>query len=200
MKLTHAAMAAFAAVMATGRVAPAEAQSAKRPTAAAKPAKPAASTKSAPKSAPKAATGKTTVSYRGVPDKPDAATSHEVLLMAFRDNLVTLTKTLRGQGSGSAPVNVNVARPALAEIQRAYEQIMKHNEAQMEELGGTIDASTKAMTASRDARLGRIGKAISALDLVVNDPTPDPKEVALHSAAILRECAALTPLRAKATR
>lgn len=139
--------------------------------------------------------------YRGVaPDKLDAAASHEMLVMAHRDNLVTFTKALRGIGTPTAPVNVVVARPAMAEMKRSYEELMRHHEAQLEELAGHVDAGMTAGWQRLDARLGRIGQHLKALDLAVNDPTPDPKEVAMRSAEILKECAALSSLRAKATR
>ena len=118
--------------------------------------------------------------------------------MAYRDNLVMFTKKLRGNRAG--PVDVVVARPAMEEMKHSYEQLMKHHDAQLDDLSSRVDGPAASVKSQMDARLARIGTQLAALDLVVNDPTPDPREVASRSAAILKECAALTPLRAKATR
>ena len=57
-----------------------------------------------------------------------------------------------------------------------------------------------SITLRIDTHLATLDKSLRALDLVVNDPTPDPKEVSTRSAEILKECAALSSIRAKVVR
>ncbi len=56
---------------------------------------------------------------------------HHVLAMAYRDNLVTFARALRTQVTQSKSVNVDLARPAVSEMRRSFDQLKQHQQAQM---------------------------------------------------------------------
>lgn len=56
---------------------------------------------------------------------------HHVLAMAYRDNLVTFTQALQGQVRQSKTVNPDLARPAVAEMRRSFDQMRQYHQTQM---------------------------------------------------------------------
>lgn len=123
---------------------------------------------------------------------------HQVLAMAYRDNLVTFAKALRGHGSKQTPVNVDVARPAVQEMRRSYNEIVQHHSAQVALTTGNRDSSMSHKKAHIDSHLAALGQHLTALESVVNSATPDPQQVSAHTAEILKDCAGMSSLHSKA--
>jgi len=123
---------------------------------------------------------------------------HQVLAMAYRDNLVTFARALRGHGGDKTPVNLDVARPAVLEMRRSYNQIVQHHSAQAALMTGHMDSSMTSKKAHMEGHLSSLGEHLTALESAVNAATPDPKSVSAHTAEILKECAGMSSMHAMA--
>ena len=67
---------------------------------------------------------------------------HHALAMAYRDNLVTFAKALRGQVTHAKAVDLDLARPAVAGMRRSFDQMKEHHQAQMATAGRARSRST----------------------------------------------------------
>jgi hypothetical protein len=70
---------------------------------------------------------------------------HHVLAMAYRDNLVTFARALRTQVTQSKSVNVDLARPAVSEMRRSFDQMKQHHQAQMAMMGDQAKPAMSGM-------------------------------------------------------
>ena len=134
---------------------------------------------------------------------------HAALAMAYRDNLVTFARTLRDQVNHSQAVNLDLARPAVAEMRRSYEQIRDHHQAQMKTMGDHMntpmpDMTPKmqqqmpAMMARMESHFKMLNEHLTLLESELNASTPGPKEVVAHTTEILQECAEMSAMAGKA--
>lgn len=123
---------------------------------------------------------------------------HHVLAMAYRDNLATFARALRGQGAQSKTVNLDLARPAVAEMRRSFDQLKQHHQAQMTMVADQARAPMTPMMPNMDTRLTALSEHLTALESEVNASTPDAKAVAAHTTEILKQCAAMSAMSAKA--
>lgn len=125
---------------------------------------------------------------------------HHVLAMAYRDNLATFAKALQGQVAHSKTVDLDLARPAVAEMRRSFDQMQQHHQAQMTQMAMMGD-STKAPMAGAmqhmETHLTALSEHLTALEAEVNAGTPDPKKVSDHTAEILKQCAGMSVMPAK---
>lgn len=69
---------------------------------------------------------------------------HHVLAMAYRENLITFTRALQQQVTGSKIVDRDMARPAVAEMRRSFDQMQLHHKAQMAMMADQPMADKKA--------------------------------------------------------
>lgn len=60
---------------------------------------------------------------------------HHVLAMAYRANLETFARALLASSTKSKAVDVDLARPAVAEMRRSFDQMRQHHQAQMTTMG-----------------------------------------------------------------
>ena len=123
---------------------------------------------------------------------------HHVLAMAYRDNLVTFAKALRSEVTTSKTVNPDVARPAVAEMRRSFDQMKQHHQAQLATMGDHMDSSMTAMKQHTESQMRALSEHLGALDAEVNGPSPDGKKVSAHVTEILSECAAMSTMPRKA--
>jgi len=115
-------------------------------------------------------------------------TPHHVLAMAHHDNLATFATALQEHVAHSKTVDLELARPALAEMRRSFDQMQSHHQAQMARMPMTAD-STKAPMQHMETHLAELGKHLAALDSEVNAAAPDVKKVLDATAGILAQCA-----------
>lgn len=113
---------------------------------------------------------------------------HHVLAMAYRDNLATFARALRGQANQDKSVNLDLARPAVAEMRRSYDQIRQHHSAAMASMGAQAATPTPAPMQNLESHLTALGEHLTALEAEVNRATPDAAKVAEHSTEIVKEC------------
>lgn len=141
-------------------------------------------------------------SMKGMKDMPgmhDKMTGpHHVLAMAYGDNLATFARALRGNVSQSKTVNLDLARPAVAEMRRSFGEMQQHHKAQM---AMAADKAMPAMSAdmkqAMETHIAALNDHLTALESEVKGNTPDPQKVSEHATAILKECAGMSAMPGK---
>jgi hypothetical protein len=123
---------------------------------------------------------------------------HHVLAMAYRDNLATFARALRAQVSQSKSVNLDLARPAVAEMRRSFDQMEQHHQAQMAMMGDQTKPAMSGMIQQMESHMTALGEHLTALESEVNASTPDPKKVSEHTTEILKQCADMPAMHGKA--
>ncbi len=127
--------------------------------------------------------------------RDEAANPHQVLAMAYRDNMIAFATAMRTQASEGKSVDVDIARPAMTEMRRSYDKMTEHSEA----LALAADDSTKtrmaAMEHPMETHLAVIDAHLTALEMVVRSTTPSAASVADHTSAILKECEGMSAAR-----
>lgn len=134
---------------------------------------------------------------------------HYALAMAYRDNLVTFTRAVQHQAAGAATVDLDLARPAVLEMRRSFDQMQLHHKAQMTMMNGDMapmagDAMKHpmskpmmAMTQDMDTHLAALTEHLTGLEAELNASVPSPKNVSMHTAEILKHCAGMSGARGK---
>ena len=124
---------------------------------------------------------------------------HQVLAMAYRDNLATFARALRGQVNQSKSVNLDLARPAVAEMRRSYGQIQDHHQAHMRTMmSDHADSAMSANMKRMETRLTALGEHLTGLESAVNASTPDYRQVAEHATKLLNQSASMSSMHDKA--
>lgn len=116
---------------------------------------------------------------------------HQSLAMAYRDNLANFARTLRQHVDASKTVNLDLARPAVAEMRRSYEEMRTHHRAQLASMSDKTmpRAATKEQI---ETRLSSIGEHLSALNAEVNLGSPNATKVSAHLTEIINLCAGMS--------
>ncbi len=122
---------------------------------------------------------------------------HHVLAMAYRDNLVTFGRALQGHVSHSTTVDLDLARPASVEMRRSFEQMREHHQAQMKTMADHMNPSMSDKMQHMETHLTTLGEHLTMLDAELNATTPDSRKVSIHTAAILKQCAEMSPMSGK---
>ena len=133
---------------------------------------------------------------KGMPGMMDGP--HHVLAMAYRDNLATFARALQGQVTKSKSVNLDLARPATAEMRRSFDQMKEHHQAQVTMMG---DHATPAMMDTKqhmETHLTAVNEHLTELETELNAAAPDSKKVAEHTSMILKHCAGMSEMSGKA--
>ena len=123
---------------------------------------------------------------------------HHVLAMAYRDNLATFARALRAQVTQSKTVNLDLARPAVAEMRRSFDQMKQHHQAQMTMMGDQPKPAMAGTMQQMETHLAALSEHLTALESEVNASTPDPKKVSEHTTEILKQCAGMSAMSGKA--
>lgn len=138
---------------------------------------------------------------------------HHALAMAYRDNLTTFTRAVQRQAAGAKTIDLDLARPAVVEMRRSFDQMQVHHKAQMSMMSDdmkpmTGDAmkhptstsmkSMMAMMEEMETHVTALAEHLTALEAEVNASVPLPKSVSAHTAEILKHCAGMSGMQAKA--
>ena len=122
---------------------------------------------------------------------------HHVLAMAYRDNLVTFARGLRSDIARNKTVDLELARPATAEMRRSFEQMRDQHQAQMKMMSDHSDPKMAESMQRMESRFTALREHITALEAEVNTRTPDPKKVSGHTSEILTACAGMSEMHGK---
>jgi cytochrome c556 len=123
---------------------------------------------------------------------------HHVLAMAYRDNLATFARALRAQVTQSKTVNLDLARPAVAEMRRSFDQMKQHHQAQMSMMADQPKPAMSGMMQQMETHIAALNEHLTALESEVNASTPDPRKVSEHTTEILKQCAGMPAMHGKA--
>lgn len=123
---------------------------------------------------------------------------HHVLAMAYRDNVATFARALREHVTHSPTVNHDLARPAVAEMRRSFGQMREHHQAQMAMMGDGVKPAMPGTMQDMETRLTALSEHLTALESEVAASAPDPKKVSVHATEILKQCAGMSAMPAKA--
>ena len=136
---------------------------------------------------------------------------HHALAMAYGENLAAFARAVNVDAKRSNMVNVELARPATAEMRRSFDQMKTHHQAQMAAAGSmTMDSSAMSRSARRDsmmkksmpnhsaqmmkmddmqAHMTSIETHLGMLESEVAANSPNATKVVAHTAEILKACA-----------
>ena len=121
-----------------------------------------------------------------------------VLAMAYRDNVVTFAQALGGQVKQAKAVNLDLARPAVAEMRRSFDLIQQYHQAHMTMMRDHPNPAMSGAMQEMETHLSALGEHLTALESEVNASTPDPKKVWEQTAEILKQCGGMSAMPAKA--
>ena len=124
---------------------------------------------------------------------------HHALAMAYGENLATFARALQGHVNRSKSVDLDLAKPAVAEMVRSIDQMKEHHAAQMKMMGDQRQPMA-GMEQQHDTQLASLSEHLTALQSEVNLSTPDPRKVAAHTGEILKQCARMSKMSGKAMR
>ena len=119
---------------------------------------------------------------------------HQVLAMAYRDNLVTFARALRGQVNETKSVRLDFARPAVSEMRRSFDQMKEHHQAQMKVMADRSDPPKPQMMQQMDAHFAALGEHLTALESEIGASMPEYKKVSEHTTVILKQCAEMSEM------
>ncbi len=141
---------------------------------------------------------------------------HHALAMAYRDNLTTFTRAVQRQAAGAKTIDLDLARPAVVEMRRSFDQMQLHHKAQMSMMSDNMKSMTgddmkhptsttmkpmkpmMAMMLEMETHVTALAEHLTALESEVNASVPLPKSVSAHTAEILKHCAGMSGMPAKA--
>jgi hypothetical protein len=122
---------------------------------------------------------------------------HQVLAMAHRDNIAAFARALRGHLASSTAVDLELARPAVAEMRRSFDQLKAHHQAQMMMMHDSTRTAMPESMRHMETHLTALGEHLSALESDLSGSTPVQSSVSEHTAMILKECAGMSSPAAK---
>jgi len=110
---------------------------------------------------------------------------HQVLAMAFMQNIETFAKVLSEQAQGSRPLSADFARAAVAEIIRNFDEANTHHQEHVKTMrpGRPSRMSGLSEMGMRDSKLKT---AIDTLEKDVQDYTLNLKQIAADCADLLK--------------
>lgn len=97
----------------------------------------------------------------------------------------------------SKAVNLNLARPAAAEMRRSFDQMKQHHQAQMTMMGDSAKAAMSANMQHMETHLSALNEHLTALEAELSASTPDPTKVEEHASELLKQGAGMSAMPAK---
>ena len=113
---------------------------------------------------------------------------HHKLMMAYRENALSLTKVLWDMSSDGKIEDVDLARNAFAELKRSMEKMDEIHKLHMSKMGkmdATMMEKMKPMMEKMDAEKAAVSGHIKALEKALQLNSPNPQEVEMHTAALI---------------
>jgi hypothetical protein len=117
---------------------------------------------------------------------------HHALALAYDESLATFARALQADVMRTDMVNVELARPAVTEMRRSFDQMKMHHEAQMSsgnmmmKMPMPTDSSRTTMMAGMQTKMAAIETHLSMLEAEVNSTAPNATKVREHTAEILQ--------------
>jgi hypothetical protein len=124
--------------------------------------------------------------------------AHHALAMGYRANLVSFARALGADVAQTKAVDIELARPAVAEMRRSFDLIQQHHQAHMAMMGGAADSTMLKMMKEMNTKMAALGEHLTALEAEVAGPTPDPRKVTEHTTEIVKHCEGMADMHGKA--
>ncbi len=119
---------------------------------------------------------------------------HAALAMAYRQNIVTFGKTLHSQAKGGGPLDLSLARTAVAEIRRGFDQMEAHHGEHAKTMNDDMRARMAARMKDMDTHRAMLRDAVVALENDVRAAQPDARQIAGDSANLLKHLDAMSKM------
>lgn len=126
-----------------------------------------------------------------------SAGRHHVLAMAYRDNLATFARALRGEVLRAKTVDLDMARPAVAEMRRSFDEMRRHHRASMPGMDDSATDRESRFMRQMETRLTAISGQLTALEAEVRGGRPDPRRVSDLATGILKHAAGMPAMQAR---
>lgn len=134
---------------------------------------------------------------------------HHALAMAYGESLAAFARAVNVDAKRSNMVNVELARPATAEMRRSFDQMKTHHQAQMAAAGSMAPDSMKKSMPNHSAQMMKmddmqahmtsIETHLGMLESEVSATSPNATKVVAHTAEILKACASAMRMPMKAS-
>jgi hypothetical protein len=110
---------------------------------------------------------------------------HQVLAMAFMQNIQIFAKTLSDQAQGDTPLSADFARAAVSEIARNFDEANTHHQEHVKAMPAGRPSRMSGMTVA-DMRDSKLKAAIDNLSKDVQNYTLNSKQIAADCADVLK--------------
>lgn len=110
---------------------------------------------------------------------------HHLVMMAYRNNVLTFAKTVRDMTTGGKLEDVDLARNAFAEIKHSMEKMDDIHKTQMGKMSAEKLEMMKPMMEKMKAENVIVKEHFLALEKALQADKPDAREVNKHAAALV---------------
>jgi tRNA nucleotidyltransferase/poly(A) polymerase len=119
---------------------------------------------------------------------------HHKLMMAYMQSMSAFARTLHEQAVKAAPLDVEFARAAVAELRHNLDAAESLHQKHMGMMNAEMQAKMKAMM-EKDRTMLR--DQVTALETDVSADKPDAKQVAAHADALLKHLRMMSSMSSK---
>ncbi len=119
---------------------------------------------------------------------------HHALAMAYHRNLATFAKVLHEQTAGASSVNLDLARPAVAEMRRSFDQMKQHHQACMQAMSAEVQAKMTGKMQEMETHQNQVNDQLVALEQEIQSAAPDPTKVSTLASNLLAHLDAMSKM------
>ena len=112
---------------------------------------------------------------------------HHLVMMAYRQNVLTFAKSLRDMTAGGKLEDVELARNAFAEIKHSMEKMDDIHQSHMGKMKPEMMTMMKPMMEKMQAGNMLVKEHITALENALQVATPNAMDVNKHAAALVMQ-------------
>ncbi len=112
---------------------------------------------------------------------------HHSVMMAYKQNLLTFSKTLRDMSNGGKLEDIDLARNVFAEIKRSMEKMDEVHQLHMNMMKPEMMTMMKPMTEKMKAENMLVKEHITALEKALEVATPNAADVYKHAAELVMQ-------------
>ena len=123
--------------------------------------------------------------------------SHHQLMMAYMQSMSEFARTLHEQAVKAAPLDVEFARAAVAELRHNLDAAESLHQKHMGMMNAEMQSKMKAMMEKMDKDRTMLKDQVTALETDVSADKPDAKQVAAHADALLKHLRMMSSMSSK---
>lgn len=122
---------------------------------------------------------------------------HHKLMMAYMQSMSEFAKTLHEQAVKAAPLDVEIARAAVAELRHNFDAAQSLHQKHMGMMSAEMQLKMKTMMEKMDKDRTMLKDQVTALETDVSADNPDAKQVAAHADALLKHLGMMSSMSSK---